>query len=213
MRSFLAVASVLTTAIGVAACGSTTTKTVTVASTETETVTVPIGDLARDSTTETAAAPATHSSHGTGKHAVAKSGGITLRVLSAHTSPTVHYIGGTQDADVTPNATAVTDKAPQGGHYEYVRTRVTNNTPEGIDLTCEDPVTAAVLDGSGREFDPVDGLYLIAGNPGCNKMLQPGFKDEMTWVFLLPKGAHAETFSFTDTTDFNADEDPADVKL
>jgi hypothetical protein len=212
----LAAIFVLTLPIAIAACGSAATQTVTVASTVTEiqTVTVPVGSLPED--TAPASTPAGPPANPKGTRpagGVGKSGGITLRVLSAHPSKTLHYVGGTQEAGVTPDGNPVTKKAPQGGHYEYVRTRLTNHTSKGIDLTCGAPVTATVTDDAGDDFDAVQGLDEIQGNPSCNVNLEPGFQHRMTWVFLLPRGAHATSFSFTDTTDFNVTNDSARIRL
>jgi hypothetical protein len=172
-----------------------------------------------EATTSTVAAAPTESTptdvtsttaSGGGKSAV--SGGIALTVRGAHASPTITYEGGT-DSDVTPNGEAKTVKAPQGGRYIYVDTTITNNTSKGIDLTCSGPVEAKVADDEGREFDADQNLYLIAGNPGCNALTQPGFDAKMTWVFLVPPDAKVVSFKFADTTDFAHPSAPASVPL
>jgi hypothetical protein len=128
------------------------------------------------------------------------SGGIELRVVGVRSAKTLRYVGGTQ-TDVTPDAVAVSKRAPQGGSYVFVRTRVKNDTKRGIDITCGYAIEAKAIDSDDREFDPVDDLFLIAGNPGCNDNLQPGFRATMTWAFLVPSGVVINGFKFADVTD------------
>lgn len=88
------------------------------------------------------------------------------------------------------------------------------DTGQGIDITCGQPITAALVDSESNNYDPVDGLYLIReGNPGCNAKLQPGFKDLMTWVFLVPPGTQPNSPAFTDTTDPVASAETAQIAL
>lgn len=141
------------------------------------------------------------------------SGGIKLKVLSVRASRTLQYEGGTQ-SEQTPNAETRTIKAKQGGRYVYVKTRLTNDTSGGIDLTCSFPVDAKAVDDEGRQFDPDDGLSQIKGNPACNDMVQPGFKTTMTWVYLVPPGATVTQFAFSDVSDVNAPpEEPAVIAV
>lgn len=58
------------------------------------------------------------------------SGGIKLKVMSLRRASTVRYESGTQSEE-TPNATARTVRAPQGGHYVFVKTRLTNDHVRG----------------------------------------------------------------------------------
>lgn len=144
---------------------------------------------------------------------VGTSGGITIRLLKVREAKTISYEGGTQDSSVTPDARPRTKRAPQGGRYVYVTTRVENDAGEGIDITCGAPTTVALVDTDSNKYDPVDGLYLIRGNPACNSKLQPGFKIRMTWVFLLPRGAELDSFAFADTTDLGSSADPAQIVI
>lgn len=102
---------------------------------------------------------------------------------------------------MTPDAKPRTRRAKQGGRFVYVTTRITNKTRVGLDLTCGLPVSTRLVDSESRNFEPIDGLYLIAGNPGCNENLDPGFRDRMTWVYLVPRGAVVDSFAFADFTD------------
>lgn len=135
----------------------------------------------------------------------ARSGGIKLTVLSADAKSTLRYTDDLGEAK--------TKRAKQGGRYVFVKTRITNDTSQGLDLTCDFQVDGKLVDDSGREFDPIDELYSIKGNPECNDMLQPGFKDQMTWVYLVPRGADVSSFAFSDVTDFETDQPPVEVSL
>lgn len=141
------------------------------------------------------------------------SGGIVLKVVDVRASKTLTYQGGVQ-SDLTPDAETRTVRAKQGGSYVYVKTKLTNKTKAGIDLTCGFPVDAKLIDDQGRQFSPDDGISQLAGNPDCNDMLQPGFRTVMTWVYLVPPGARLSTFNFADVTNFNAPpKDPGVVRL
>ena len=72
---------------------------------------------------------------------------------------------------------------------------------------------AKVIDGSGKEYDPIEELYSIPGNPECNDMLQPGFKDKTTWVYLVPKDAEISSFAFADVVDLESENEAARVAL
>lgn len=86
-----------------------------------------------------------------------------------------------------------------GGKFICVDTTVVNDTRGGIDLTCSWPVATKVVDVKERQFDPVDDLYKIDGNPGCNDLLQPGFDAPMTWIFEVPDDVDVAAFAFRDT--------------
>jgi Domain of unknown function (DUF4352) len=143
---------------------------------------------------------------------VATSGGIEMTVNQVRTEPSVTYEGGVSSS-ITPNAKQKTITAPQGGTYIYVDTTITNNTSKGIDITCSFPVDAKVVDDSGRKFDPIESQDQIRGNPECNALLQPGFEDEMTWVFLVPPDARIMTFEFSDVTNLAKAAPRAEVTL
>lgn len=128
------------------------------------------------------------------------SGGIKLRVLDFRASRTIKYQGGVQSS-VTPDANPKTVKAPQGGRYFFVRTRLENDTKGAIDITCSYEIVATALDAEDREYQPVDELFQLRGNPRCNDKVQPGFKTTMTWAFLIPKGARVDRFTFQDVTE------------
>lgn len=185
----------------IAGCGSGETKTVT----ETRTVTV-----TETTPTEVPASEegATSSSQGDDIGKTKTSGGIKLRLISVRSSRKLRLQGGTQ-TESTPNGEPRTIRAKQGGRYVFVRTRITNDTKASIDITCGAPITAQVGDKEERLFDPVDELYLVKGNPGCNEKLQPGFKTTMTWPFLIPEGTRVVAFGFQDTSDMSGSEEEA----
>lgn len=203
MTRILAVVAAVTlsTAALVACGGGGDTQTVTETISEETTTAVEGGAASGNSQPEPTDGPA-------------KSGGIEVAVTDAYAKPTVSYEGGTDDSRVTPNGEPRTVNAPQDGRYIYVDATVTNETSDGLDLTCGYPMEVKLVEASGRRrFDPVEGLDLVKGNPACNAQLQPGFKDSMTWVFLVPPGAEVDAFRFRDTTNLNKEQPPAEIAV
>jgi len=90
-----------------------------------------------------------------------------------------------------------------GGKFVIVETHVVNKGRRSMDLTCSLPITTAVADIEDRMFDPIQDLYQLRGNPECNKLLQPGFESDMTYVFMVPATATVVRFGFYDSTDFD----------
>ena len=71
-----------------------------------------------------------------------------------------------------------------------------------MDLTCSLPIITVLIDDQNRNFDPIEGLYKVKDNPECNASLQPGFAEDMTWVYRVPTNTHVLGWAFEDTTDF-----------
>ena len=134
-----------------------------------------------------------------------RSGGIELTVTGARAESSLSYTDVLGDRK--------TEKAKQGGRYVFVETKIKNSTSRGIDLTCSFEVDGKVVDDSGREFDTVEELSGIRGNPECNDMLEPGSKDTMIWVYRVPDGAEVSSFRFSDVSDLETEHAPAEVEL
>lgn len=163
----------------------TTTEATTVVSASTVTKEVP--------TTVTATASSSKSANQTDPVAVgqpATSGGITMTVTSFKKVPSYKTDYNDDQADIGPK---------NGGQLIQVTANVKNKTKASIDLTCGFPVDARLVDDDDANYDPVDDLYKIAGNPGCNDNLQPGFSHQMTWVYEIPKTTKTSLFGFRDT--------------
>ncbi len=94
------------------------------------------------------------------------------------------------DGDVPPRS---------GAKIVRVDTTIENVGQKSIDLTCSYPVANKIYDSSKREFDTVDDLYKIPGNPECNADLQPGFSSPMSYVYEVPVDANIEFFGFADS--------------
>lgn len=93
------------------------------------------------------------------------------------------------------------DKKPDtDGKYLQVQTTIENTGTASLDLTCSWPIEIIALDSKDRQFDPIEDLYDLKGNPECNSSLQPGFKDKMTYVFLVPMDAEVAGIIFRDTS-------------
>ena len=85
--------------------------------------------------------------------------------------------------------------------FVTIRTQVLNDARRSIDLSCGHPVANHLTDERGRQFDAIDKLYLIPGNPGCGDKLQPGFASDMTWIYRVPLDANIAAFEFQDFTE------------
>jgi hypothetical protein len=93
--------------------------------------------------------------------------------------------------------------AGPGANFVIVTTQVVNNAKQSMDLTCSLPIRTVLIDDQNRNFDPIDSLYKVKGNPECNDALQPGFAEDMTWVYRIPTGTHVLGWAFEDITDFS----------
>lgn len=88
--------------------------------------------------------------------------------------------------------------AQTGGKLVSVTTTVENTGTEAWDLTCGFSIQAELVDEQGRHFQPIDDLYKIPGNPGCNEQTNPGFTKTMKWAFEVPQGAKGFKLGFAD---------------
>ncbi len=100
---------------------------------------------------------------------------------------------------MTPLGTTRRSRRRHPRRAYQVTATVANKTKNSIDLTCGWPVDTRLIDDDNANYDPVDDLYRISGNPGCNDNLQPGFAHSMTWIYEIPKTAKTNAFGFRDT--------------
>lgn len=80
-------------------------------------------------------------------------------------------------------------KPARGGTFVLLDTRIENNATESMDLTCSFPVDIKAVNADFQEYDPVQNLHEMRGNPECNTELQPEFASPMTYAFMVPKQA------------------------
>ncbi|MET9655600.1 hypothetical protein, partial [Streptomyces sp. NPDC006510] len=101
-----------------------------------------------------------------------------------------------------------------GGDAKYVilETVVFNDSKASMDLTCSLPIVNSLLDEQERRYDTIDDLYEVAGNPECNEQLQPGFKDEMLFVYRVPKDAKIIAWEFSEY-DLTSNREPSTITL
>ncbi|MDO5669409.1 MAG: hypothetical protein Q4G50_05350 [Corynebacterium sp.] len=130
-----------------------------------------------------------------------------LRVTEAQERPVLER---NRRADVAATETAVPDS---GGKFVVIETQVENTGSEAWDLTCGFAVQANVFDEREREFEPVDELFRIPGNPECNDNTNPGFAKDMTWVFMLPADAEPMLLGFADPSTHYDDHTFIDLTL
>lgn len=96
--------------------------------------------------------------------------------------------------------------------YVILETVVRNETKASMDLTCSLPIVNALIDDQDRRFDTIEDLYNVQGNPECNAQLQPGFKDEMKFVYRVPEDANIVLWEFEEY-DLQAEVVPSLVDL
>jgi hypothetical protein len=143
---------------------------------------------------------------------VVTSRGITLTVTEARAIDSVQMNESSFRAG--SGYEKYTTKLPDGGgRFVMVKAHVVNNAQVSLDLTCSLPISTKIIDAQQRNFDAIDDLYKIKGNPECNKQLQPGFEADMTWVYLVPKSATVIGWGFSDYTDFSALGDYSTVRF
>ncbi|MTE20180.1 DUF4352 domain-containing protein [Streptomyces sp. TRM43335] len=106
----------------------------------------------------------------------------------------------------------VAKKAGAGAKYVILETVVFNDTKASMDLTCGLPIVNNLLDEEDRRYDSIDDLYEVAGNPECNDQLQPGFKEEMLFVYRVPKDAKVMAWEFSEY-DLTSDQEPSTIEL
>lgn len=115
----------------------------------------------------------------------ARNGGANVKITKVTTGDTITLAGAQK-------------KAGADAKYVTVKSVVTNEAKSSMDLTCGLPINNALIDDQGRRFDTIDDLDEVAGNPECNAQLQPGFKDEMLWVYRVPKDAKIASWEFSE---------------
>ena len=114
-------------------------------------------------------------------------GGITLTVDAVSEPPRIER---SREGTVAPQP---------GAKFVQVDTTIKNTGTKSIDLTCSYPVANKLWDADKRQFDTVDSLYELPGNPGCNDSLQPGFSSKMTYGYEIPQDAVVACLRFADS--------------
>lgn len=138
--------------------------------------------------------------------------GVTLTVTSAGPVPSIEMNESNYRAG-SPNATFTTKTAPAGAEYYAVTVHITNNAQESMDLTCGYPIRNKLVNSRQQNYDPIDDLYKLQGNPGCNDNLQPGFESDMTYVYEVPAGSAILGWGFADATNLGSSQDYTVVRF
>jgi hypothetical protein len=127
--------------------------------------------------------------------------GITATVTSAKLTHTIAFDGGTKSAGA-------------GAEFAVITTKITNHSKTGLDLTCGYPVADKLINDAEQQYDAIQDLYKVDGNPECNAQVGPGFSDKMTYIYRVPSGSHIVGWGFSDLTDMAyATDDPTIVPL
>ena len=129
-------------------------------------------------------------------HEVPPAGGISQTVVNGGITLTVDTVSQPPTIERNRKGTV----APQpGAKFVQVETTIKNTGNKSVDLTCGYPIANKLWDAGKRQFDTVDALYELPGNPGCTDNLQPGFSSKMSYVYEVPQDAVAEFFGFADS--------------
>lgn len=88
--------------------------------------------------------------------------------------------------------------APSGGRFVTVSTSVKNTGLAPWDLTCSFALQAHIFGADGQQFEPVNELSRILGNPECSDDINPGFESVMIWAFAVPTETKITRFGFAD---------------
>ncbi|MFJ8805478.1 hypothetical protein [Streptomyces sp. NPDC102490] len=116
---------------------------------------------------------------------VARNGGAVVKVTKVTETDTIVLAGARKSAGADAK-------------YVVLKTVVSNEGKASMDLTCSLPIVNALIDEQDRRFDTIEDLYEVADNPECNAQLQPGFDDEMQFVYRIPADAVATTWEFSE---------------
>ena len=133
---------------------------------------------------------------GIGDEVTARGATIVLHDLAR--ADEIEFCAPDYQCGTQPN---VTRQADQGGEFLVINSTVTNNSKSPMDLTCSAPIIAEVVNNKDQTYSTIDSLYEVPGNPECNEELQPGFSDEMRWVYLIPKNSEIARFQFKEIND------------
>ncbi|MDK6906642.1 hypothetical protein ACYATL_06550 [Actinotignum timonense] len=119
-----------------------------------------------------------------------KNGAVKLTLLEVSETDHLEIVDGMNKAG--------TRQPDAGGKFFLAKAKVENVGKTSMDLTCSLPVKIKAFSAKSQEFDQVDELYKIAGNPECNDLMQPGFAKEITYAFMVPSDAEIIGVFFTD---------------
>ncbi|MDP9235464.1 MAG: DUF4352 domain-containing protein [Actinomycetota bacterium] len=76
-----------------------------------------------------------------------------------------------------------------------------NDGKQSVDIWCAFDLGSRLIDSEQRQYDPVDQLYLLAGNTDCNEAIQPGFRTSETVVFEVPRDSKPSEVDFWNPND------------
>lgn len=128
-------------------------------------------------------------------------GGAQLTVKSARLEESIQ-LNKTSYRPGSPYAKYTAEHAGAGYHFFVVTAHVLNKGAHSMDLTCGLPIATRFVDKQGREFDTIDSLYEIKGNPECNTgAIQPEESADMTWSYRVPDSAIPDKWGFVDVED------------
>lgn len=124
-------------------------------------------------------------------------GSLELTVKKVAQQATINY-------DTCENSCSSGTYAPKSAHdgqqYFVASVVVKNNSNASIDITCGYPLKITAANKEGARFDPIESLYQVQGNPGCNDGLQPGQSADVVYPFEIGSDVAIESLVWQDMT-------------
>lgn len=140
----------------------------------------------------------------------AVSGGATLVITSVHRAPSLDVCPDNYKCGFRPNETL---NARDGGEFIVLESEIENNSQRPMDLTCGLPIANSLFNIEEQAYTAINELYRIPDNPECNEQLQPGFTDNMNWVYEVPAGTELGYFEFSEINNVDMEGDTAYIDL
>ncbi|MCI1984371.1 MAG: DUF4352 domain-containing protein [Bifidobacteriaceae bacterium] len=124
-------------------------------------------------------------------------GKLRMKINSAEKKSSILY---DTCGDGCSNKEYAAKGAGQGKKYFVVNATITNNSNDSIDLTCDLPLAIKAINDQNQNFDPIQDLYQVKGNPECNAGLQPGQSASVEYPFEVSTSDKITALSWQDTT-------------
>ncbi|MFT8531729.1 hypothetical protein [Bifidobacterium aquikefiri] len=113
--------------------------------------------------------------------------GIKMQLVSVSDAATINY---DTCGDGCSNGVYAPKSPDSGTKYWLVNVVITNTGKQPIDISCSYPLSIKAINTESQQYSPIDSLYQVQGNPGCNADLQPGLTEKVTYPFVVPSSAH-----------------------
>ncbi|MEV7526706.1 hypothetical protein [Streptomyces sp. NPDC091371] len=125
--------------------------------------------------------------------------GIGDKATNSGASVIVNKIREGDSYEYTDFRETKTKKAPDGAKYVIVETTVFNDGSQPFDPVCGGGISMGLVDDKARTFNNVDNVYKVKGNgeEACLNEVQPGFKRDAVFAFMVPADAKPAAWAFS----------------